>query len=288
MEQPLTLSIAEAAVALGISTQSAYSAARRGEIPSVRIGNRLVVPRAQLARLLGDPSIAPYVAPEPEAPPPRRPDPPVSRERAPRIRSLDILVEPFIALMDDRSAEVVRRYYGIGGKQQTMDEIGDAMGISGARVSQLHRRGIAKAHAALQRGLAAVHMQEAVKDAREEVEAARIEARRARDREQKEAERVQAERVQRDEDKLRAVREMEERIIERRLREPKVPRGFDSMAAHEAITAKYAAQAARVARWRWAFGEPPVPFKAPGGLIHQPTHREMGVDAPDFGPTFGG
>jgi len=38
---------------LGLSRQSTYGAARRGEIPTIRIGRRLVVPTARLRRMLG-------------------------------------------------------------------------------------------------------------------------------------------------------------------------------------------------------------------------------------------
>jgi excisionase family DNA binding protein len=38
---------------LGISRQSAYNAARRGEIPTVRVGRRVLVPLARLNELLG-------------------------------------------------------------------------------------------------------------------------------------------------------------------------------------------------------------------------------------------
>lgn len=50
--QALTLSIAEAAKLLGVGRNQAYEAARRGEIPTIRIGNRILVPRAALDRLL--------------------------------------------------------------------------------------------------------------------------------------------------------------------------------------------------------------------------------------------
>lgn len=46
------LTIEEAARVLRISRQSAYEAARRGEIPTVRIGRRLLVPKRRLERLL--------------------------------------------------------------------------------------------------------------------------------------------------------------------------------------------------------------------------------------------
>jgi excisionase family DNA binding protein len=48
-----TLSIEEAAGALGIGRTLAYEAVRRGEIPTIRIGRRLLVPRGALDQLLG-------------------------------------------------------------------------------------------------------------------------------------------------------------------------------------------------------------------------------------------
>ncbi len=44
--------IEEAARLLGIGRSSAYDAARRGEIPTIRIGRRLLVPKIALERLL--------------------------------------------------------------------------------------------------------------------------------------------------------------------------------------------------------------------------------------------
>jgi excisionase family DNA binding protein len=49
------LTVEEAGRLLGISRNSAYEAARRGELPAIRIGKRLIVPRAALERLLGAP-----------------------------------------------------------------------------------------------------------------------------------------------------------------------------------------------------------------------------------------
>ena len=37
---------------MGVSKNVAYEAARRGEIPSIRLGGRILVPRAALERLL--------------------------------------------------------------------------------------------------------------------------------------------------------------------------------------------------------------------------------------------
>ena len=48
----LTYSVAEAAEALGLAKSTTYDAIRRGEIPSVRIGGRIVVPKAALAKFL--------------------------------------------------------------------------------------------------------------------------------------------------------------------------------------------------------------------------------------------
>lgn len=47
-----TLTVAEAAQVLGISRGAAYRAVRAGDIPSLRIGERIVVPRAALDRYL--------------------------------------------------------------------------------------------------------------------------------------------------------------------------------------------------------------------------------------------
>ena len=37
---------------LGLSRNAAYDSARRGEIPSIRFGHRLVVPKVALQRML--------------------------------------------------------------------------------------------------------------------------------------------------------------------------------------------------------------------------------------------
>lgn len=54
-EKRLTLTVEEAAEILGLSRAFAYEAVRRGEIPSIRIGRRILVPRAALQRLLDVP-----------------------------------------------------------------------------------------------------------------------------------------------------------------------------------------------------------------------------------------
>ena len=48
-----TYSIPEAAKVLGIGRSAAYEAARTGEIPTIKIGKRVLVPVAQLEQLLG-------------------------------------------------------------------------------------------------------------------------------------------------------------------------------------------------------------------------------------------
>ena len=49
----LTLTVEEAAEALGIGRTLAYDAVRRGEIPTVRLGRRLLVPQSALDQFLG-------------------------------------------------------------------------------------------------------------------------------------------------------------------------------------------------------------------------------------------
>ena len=50
---PATMTIPEAAELLGISRSAAYRAVTRGEIPTIRIGRRLLVPTAKLYAMLG-------------------------------------------------------------------------------------------------------------------------------------------------------------------------------------------------------------------------------------------
>lgn len=54
-----TLTVGETAEYLRIGRNAAYEAVRRGEIPSLRIGRRIVVPRAALDRMLADPDPLP-------------------------------------------------------------------------------------------------------------------------------------------------------------------------------------------------------------------------------------
>ena len=50
--QSRVVSVREAAKILGIGRDSAYAAARKGEIPTIRIGRRLLVPIDALERML--------------------------------------------------------------------------------------------------------------------------------------------------------------------------------------------------------------------------------------------
>lgn len=49
---PVTYSIPEAAALLGINRNTAYEAANRGELPVIKIGKRLLVPRVRLEAML--------------------------------------------------------------------------------------------------------------------------------------------------------------------------------------------------------------------------------------------
>ncbi len=55
---PPTISVEQAADVLGVSRSSAYRAVKNDEIPTFRVGRRLLVPTAKLlAMLMGEPAI---------------------------------------------------------------------------------------------------------------------------------------------------------------------------------------------------------------------------------------
>ena len=57
LEDRTTITVEEAAQVLGVSRGSAYEAVRRGQIPSLHLGHRVLVPVPQLLALLrGGPS----------------------------------------------------------------------------------------------------------------------------------------------------------------------------------------------------------------------------------------
>ena len=49
----LTITVDEAAAALGLGRTATYDAVRRGEIPSVRLGRRVLIPTGPLLEMLG-------------------------------------------------------------------------------------------------------------------------------------------------------------------------------------------------------------------------------------------
>jgi excisionase family DNA binding protein len=57
IDERITFTVEEAARVLGISRAKAYQCVRSGEIPSIRFGRRMLVPRVALAKLV-DPSSA--------------------------------------------------------------------------------------------------------------------------------------------------------------------------------------------------------------------------------------
>ena len=60
-----TMGVEEAGKLLGLSRASSYQAAATGELPTIKIGRRLLVPKAKLRQMLGEPEPTP--APEPAA-----------------------------------------------------------------------------------------------------------------------------------------------------------------------------------------------------------------------------
>ncbi len=54
--ETMTMTVTQAAIALGISRTTAYECVRLGSIPSLRLGHRIVVPRRALHELLSTPT----------------------------------------------------------------------------------------------------------------------------------------------------------------------------------------------------------------------------------------
>lgn len=67
----MTYTVPEVATLLGIGRNAAYEAAIRGDFPSLKFGNRIVVPKVAIDRMLGlDPkSAAPHSVDDEEAHP---------------------------------------------------------------------------------------------------------------------------------------------------------------------------------------------------------------------------
>ena len=49
----MTVTVEEAAELLGIGRSTAYLAVKSGDLPTIRLGRRLLVPRVQIDRMLG-------------------------------------------------------------------------------------------------------------------------------------------------------------------------------------------------------------------------------------------
>ena len=64
MTERLTYSVEEAALALGISRAGAYEAVQRGEIPHIRIGRRVLIPKSALHSLLKSADVPAEGAPD--------------------------------------------------------------------------------------------------------------------------------------------------------------------------------------------------------------------------------
>ncbi|MCJ7425965.1 MAG: helix-turn-helix domain-containing protein [Dehalococcoidales bacterium] len=54
-ERRATLTVTETAKLLGIGRQLAYEGVKTGQIPVIKVGRRLLVPRAAVEKLLEDP-----------------------------------------------------------------------------------------------------------------------------------------------------------------------------------------------------------------------------------------
>jgi excisionase family DNA binding protein len=67
MSERLTYTVGEAAEAIGVSRNLAYELARRGELRTVHVGRRILVPRNALREFLG---LGEEQAPAPPAAPP--------------------------------------------------------------------------------------------------------------------------------------------------------------------------------------------------------------------------
>ena len=57
-----TISVEEAGQLLGLSRASSYQAAATGELPTIRIGRRLLVSKAAIRKLLGEDQAEPVEA----------------------------------------------------------------------------------------------------------------------------------------------------------------------------------------------------------------------------------
>jgi excisionase family DNA binding protein len=68
-DQPATMTVEQAGQLLGISRRSAYRAAAAGQLPTLRLGRRILVPTAALHRMLAITPPADTPALDPANPP---------------------------------------------------------------------------------------------------------------------------------------------------------------------------------------------------------------------------
>jgi hypothetical protein len=54
----VTAPVPDAGKVVGLSRNGSYSAARKGQIPTLRFGKKIIVPMAQFRRMLGLPEVA--------------------------------------------------------------------------------------------------------------------------------------------------------------------------------------------------------------------------------------
>jgi excisionase family DNA binding protein len=55
VDKPLVYTVAELAIVLGVAPATAYRAIKLGDLPALRIGKRIVIPRAAVAEMLRKP-----------------------------------------------------------------------------------------------------------------------------------------------------------------------------------------------------------------------------------------
>lgn len=66
-DYPPTMTVEQAAELLGVSRSSGYRAAALGQLPTIRLGRRLLVPTAKLLAMLGSVGAGGVILPEDES-----------------------------------------------------------------------------------------------------------------------------------------------------------------------------------------------------------------------------
>ena len=86
MVEKLTLSVMEAAKALGVGRQTVYQMINADEIEVIRIGRRVLIPRHSVRRIVGLPDEPPVEGPAPE----KAPLPEAARPREPELAAFGL------------------------------------------------------------------------------------------------------------------------------------------------------------------------------------------------------